>query len=258
MTQATDPVRVLHITDPHLFADSDSSLRGTATQQSLEQVLNHIKASAWPADVVAMTGDLIQDDSAAAYQRFCENFRGLNLPVHCVPGNHDIRDLMRPALNQPPFHYCDSVSLGNWLMIGIDSCLAKSAGGEVSEQEMSRLKQALDNTAAAHVLVCLHHPPLPVGSTWLDQVGLVNGESFLEEIGSSGKVRGVIFGHVHQEFDATHGNIRIIGTPSTCRQFMPGSDEFAVDDQPPAYRRICLHHDGQIDAELQWLPGPLD
>ena len=64
------------------------------------------------------------------------------------------------------------------------------------------------------------------------------------------KVRGVIFGHVHQAFDEDYRGRRIIGTPSTCRQFKPRADDFEVDDRPPAYRQITLAADGSIDAEL--------
>ena len=59
-----------------------------------------------------------------------------------------------------------------------------------------------------------------------------------------------MFGHAHQPYDAEHYGIRVLGTPSTCRQFMPGSEDFAVDDCPPAYRRITLHSDGSMDNEL--------
>ena len=63
-------IRVLHLTDPHLFADPDGELRGTNTQVSLARVLAHYQASDWNADRVVMTGDIIQDDTAEAYQRF--------------------------------------------------------------------------------------------------------------------------------------------------------------------------------------------
>lgn len=236
-----------------MFADAESSLRGTVTHTSLSRVLRHIEAENWPADIVAMTGDVIQDDSAEAYERFCELMTRLGLPVHCVPGNHDIRPLMLDAVSMPPFYYCDSLKIADWLITGIDSCLDGGAGGHVSDEEMSRLKQVIDDTNATHVLVCLHHPPLPVGSAWLDQVGLQNGEEFLEMIGASGKVRGALFGHVHQEFDQDHDGIRIIGTPSTCTQFKPDSPTFTLDDKPPAYRRISLLPDGTVDSELIWL-----
>jgi Icc protein len=228
-------------------------LRGTVTHESLQRVLDHILAADWPADIVAVTGDLIQDDSAAAYELFCDQFSTLALPVHCIPGNHDVRDLMRSALQRPSFHYCESVRIGGWMIVGIDSCLSGKAAGEVSAEEFERLGRILDEGKDDHVLICLHHPPLPVGSKWLDSVGLKNADAFLQFIGQHGQVRSAIFGHVHQPLDETVNGVRIIGTPSTCRQFKMNSDEFAVDDNPPAYRRLTLLPDGSLDEELIWL-----
>ena len=39
-----------------------------------------------------------------------------------------------------------------------------------------------------------------------------------------------ISGHVHQESDAVMSGIRMLTTPSTCVQFAPGSEDFALDD----------------------------
>ena len=245
----------MHVTDPHLFANSESNLRGTVTHSSLSAVLAHIGAAQWPADLVAVTGDLIQDDTRAAYHRFCDLMASLNLPVYCVPGNHDVRELMRDAVSQAPFHYCESVLINNWLIMGIDSCSSGDAGGDVDDVEMNRLAKSLADTSAEHVMICLHHPPLPIGSQWLDEIGLKNGDEFLRTIVQSGNVRLAIFGHVHQPFEAEHESIKIIGTPSTCRQFMAASDGFALDDHPPAYRRISLYADGSVENELIWL-GP--
>ena len=63
------PVKVLHLTDPHLFADRQGDLRGTVTYESLRTVLEHYRAGDWRADLALVTGDLIQDDSAEAYGR---------------------------------------------------------------------------------------------------------------------------------------------------------------------------------------------
>ncbi len=252
---SSNPIRVLHVTDPHLFANPESNLRGTVTHSSLSAVLAHIGAAQWPADMIAVTGDLIQDDTRAAYHRFCDLMAPLNLPVYCVPGNHDVRELMRDAVSQAPFHYCESVLINNWLIIGIDSCISGDAGGQVDDVEMNRLAKSLADTSAEHVMICLHHPPLPVGSQWLDEIGLKNGDEFLRMIVRSGNVRLAIFGHVHQPFEAEHESIKIIGTPSTCRQFMAASDGFALDEHPPAYRRISLYADGSVENELIWL-GP--
>ena len=200
-----------------------------------------------------VTGDLIQDDTPEAYDRFRELMLPLNLRVHCVPGNHDIRNLMRQVCCRPPFSYCAWEEIGNWLIIGIDSCVPDDAGGRVTSDELERLSEIVTQSPAKHVMVSLHHPPVPMGSKWLDTVGLKNGDEVLTRLGALKRVRIAAFGHVHQEYDQEHQGVRIIATPSTCRQFARGSDEFAVDDNPPAYRRIELNNDGGIDTELVWV-----
>jgi len=246
-------LRVLHLTDPHLFADPNGSLRGTQTFASLSAALEHYRAADWRADLVMVTGDLIQDDSKQAYEHFRTLLSSLDLPVYCVPGNHDVRTMMRAALQDPPFHYCATVECRDWLIVGIDSCVADKAGGSVNETELARLDSAIAGSSARHVMVALHHPPLAVGSKWLDTVGLDNGDELLARLARSGKVRLAIFGHVHQNFEAQHGDIRILGTPSTCSQFAAQSDIFAIDDHPPAYRRIQLYADGRHGDELVWV-----
>jgi Icc protein len=160
---------------------------------------------------------------------------------------------MRDALSQEPFRYCESLDSGNWLIVGVDSCVSGEAGGAVSLAELDRIDAEIAASQAENVMVCLHHPPVPMNSTWLDSVGLDNGDEFLQRIGASGKVQLVVFGHVHQEYDRKFDGIQIIGTPSTCRQFKKGSPLFAVDDHPPAYRCISLYTDGHIDHELVWV-----
>lgn len=236
-----------------MFADTKGDMRGIVTYSSLCAVLDHYRDGDWRADLAIVTGDLIQDDSPEAYKHFCQLLSTLQLPVHCLPGNHDVRELMRTAMAKPPFHYCESLLTNNWLIIGIDTCVTDQAGGHLGDAELARLETEIAATSAPNVLVCLHHPPVLMGSKWLDTVGLDNGDQFLERIAASGKVRLAMFGHVHQPYDADHGGVNIVGTPSTCRQFAQGSDEFAVDDNPPAYRRINLHTDGTFDHELVWL-----
>jgi Icc protein len=243
----------LHLTDPHLFADPAGELRGTATADSLQQVLDHYNAGDWRASRALITGDLIQDDSKEAYDRFRELLLPLNMRMHCVPGNHDVRDLMRLACVRPPFSYCATEEVENWLLVGLDSCIPDDAGGELATGELERFDEIVAASSAKHIMVFLHHPPIPMGSKWLDSVGLRNGDEVLERLQAAGRVRLLVFGHVHQPYDAEHLGIQIIGTPSTCRQFKPGSDEFDVDDRSPAYRRITLHKDGSADNELIWV-----
>ncbi len=246
-------MRILHLTDPHLFADKMGTLRGVQTSVSLKRVLKAYHQHSWEADMVVCTGDIVQDDSAKAYNRFRKKLKKLELPVVCVPGNHDVRSLMREMLAEPPFSYCPDLRDGNWLLTCVDSCVDGRAGGRIGTRELERFNATVAATDAEHVIVFLHHPPVVMGSAWLDSVGLEDAAEFMGAVGLQPKVRTVVFGHVHQEYDRMHGAVRVLGTPSTCRQFKPGSAEFDVDDRPPAYRRISLLPDGSVETCLVWV-----
>ena len=43
--------------------------------------------------------------------------------------------------------------------------------------------------------------------------------------------------------------------PSTCVQFKPGSEDFAVDDAAPGYRWFDLHADGRIETAVSRVEG---
>ena len=249
------PARVLHLTDPHLFGSADGELRGTNTLASLQAVIEHFQGSDWRADLIAVTGDIIQDDSRRAYERFRDCFSELGIPVACIPGNHDIPGLMQDVLGESPFSYCGTHVLQSWLIVGIDSCVAGQAGGRVSQKEITRLATIVSDSSQAHVLVCLHHPPASLGSRWLDSVGLEDSAEVLRQLASIPGVKATLSGHVHQDFFAEIEGVRVIATPSTCRQFKPKSDLFAVDARPPAYRLLELGVDGSIDSTLVWLDG---
>jgi len=49
------------------------------------------------------------------------------------------------------------------------------------------------------------------------------------------------------------GEIRIMGTPSTCFQFKPDSETLVYDNLGPAYRRLELTQDGIINTCVQYI-----
>jgi Icc protein len=75
----------------------------------------------------------------------------------------------------------------------------------------------------------------------------------LEIVDNSKRVRGIIWGHVHQASDRRRHGVRLMSTPSTCTQFLPNSDSFALDSRPPGYRWLNLMANGRIDTDVVWL-----
>ena len=177
----------------------------------------------------------------------------LGLPVLCLPGNHDEPRAMRRELAGAPFVLGGHVDLGRWRIVLLDSCIPGSAGGALSAQELAQLDEALGGAGARHCLVCLHHHPVAMSSRWLDRVGLSNAAEFLHLIDQHKNVRAIVWGHVHQAYDALRKGVRLLATPSTCAQFLPNSDDFAVDRRPPAYRTLELRADGSLVTEVVWV-----
>ena len=247
------PARLLHLTDPHLLGDESLEIYDVNTALSLRRVL--LEAGAEPArpDAVLVTGDVADDRSARAYDHFRNQLRGQGAPVLCLPGNHDTPSLMSAMLNSDGFRYCGRSTFGAWTVLMVDSHLPAEPSGLVAAAELERLEADLLACAGSHVLVCLHHPPLPVGSAWLDAVGLRNGAEFLAVIDRHPQVRAVLAGHVHQASDTERGPVRYLTTPSTCAQFTPRTENCVMDLRPPGYRWLSLLPDGSIETEVRWL-----
>jgi Icc protein len=245
-------VRITHFTDPHLYGGEQESLRGVVTLPALNAALTHARAHDWPPDAVLVTGDLVQDDPAG-YPHFRRLFGALGVPVLCLPGNHDEPQAMARELAGAPFQLEGFADLGRWRIVLLDSCLPGSASGALSKDTLARLEAALASAGKRHCMVCLHHHPVPMSSRWLDRVGLANPEEFFKVIDAHSNVRAIVWGHVHQNFDALRKGVRMLATPSTCAQFLPNADDFALDRRPPAYRTLELRADGSLVTEVVWL-----
>jgi Icc protein len=248
----TPDIRLLQISDPHLFANPRGQLRGIETLSTLRHVLAHAMRRRLSLDAVLCSGDIVNDD-AGGYAHFVRELTALGKPVYCVPGNHDDPALMRRALSQPPFQVGGYVDLGAaWRVVLVDSCLHGKASGRISRTELRALEAALSGSDR-YAMVCMHHHPVGMASHWLDAVGIENADELFKVLDTHPRVRVLSWGHVHQCFDGRRQGVRLLATPSTCRQFLPLSDDFAVDARPPAYRRLTLGSDGSIETEVVWV-----
>ncbi|MEO6185096.1 MAG: 3',5'-cyclic-AMP phosphodiesterase [Steroidobacteraceae bacterium] len=250
MTKST--INLVQFTDQHLFGDPTRALRGVVTLPALRATLSAARSDIGNSEAILATGDLVNDD-AGGYELFRTEFAALGKPVLCIPGNHDDVPAMRAALSEPPFQLGGVYDAGNWRTILLDSTIPGETGGALSADSMRFLEAALAGAPDRHALVCLHHHPIPMHSRWLDTVGLANGNEMVALLKRFANVRAVLFGHVHQQLDRDWEGVRMIATPSTCSQFKPLSDDFAVDNQPPAWRTLALHADGRLDTALRWL-----
>ena len=251
------PLTLLQISDTHLHAAADSRMRGVTTYATFLAVLEHAQRDRrWPVDAILATGDIVQDESRAGYERFRDALLPLGVPVYSIPGNHDDPKLMGEILASGPFQLGGELRQGSWSVVLLSTFLAGEDAGGLGPARLLGLRQALTAHAGQILLVAMHHHPLPMGSAWLDGVALRDATAFWSVIDAHPDVRAVICGHVHQAADRTRNRVRLLSTPSTCAQFLPSSEFFALDDRPPGMRWLELYDDGRIETEVAWVTAP--
>ncbi len=246
-------IKILHITDTHLYGDPEKCLAGVNTERSFSEVLQLARESVLPVDLVLVTGDLVHDSSEQGYLRIKEHLHSLNTPVYYLPGNHDQNEMLHKLLQTDLISMPTAAIHGDWMITMLDTSVKGSDGGHLDSGELEKLEIALQNNPNRHVLVCLHHQPIPIGSGWMDRMVLDNPDEFFAILKQYPNVQLVLYGHVHQESDQQHNGIRFLSTPSTSIQFTPNHEKFGIDDAPPALRWMALLPDGQIRTGLEYL-----
>lgn len=244
---ADRPLRLLQITDCHLGEYPGELLLGLNTDESLHDVLALVATE--PADLIINTGDVSSHGhvgSYARYQQMVDSY--VQVPHAWIPGNHDLPSAMDAAVEggkSPKI-----IEAGNWQLILLDSYVEGHEHGDLSESELNFLEQSL-NASDKPVLVFLHHQPQAVGSAWIDQYIVRSNSAFFEIIDRSDRVKAIIWGHVHQAHDVTRAGVRLIASPSTCIQFLPDRNEFALDPAMPGLRWFELHDSGHFETGVK-------
>ena len=234
-------VRILQITDTHLFAGETDTLLGINTLHSYHAVLDAIVKQQLPADLIVATGDLVQDQSTRAYQRFTDGIARLPAPCVWLPGNHDYQPSMAQELAAAGISPSKQVLLGDqWQILLLDSQVQSVPHGELSDDPLIWLDNCLAQQPDRHTVVMLHHHPLASGCTWLDQHSLRNSHMLAEVLTRYQNIEGILCGHIHQDLDVMWNGIRMLATPSTCVQFKPHCTNFTLDTAAPGWRYLEL------------------
>ena len=245
-------MKLLHLTDLHLVGKPSGQVRGVITHHTFASCLESALERHPGIDALVLTGDLVQDD-AGGYSLVRETLGQCGLPALCLPGNHDVPEAFAHSLVGYAKTGCE-VPLGDqWALLPLDSTLPGEERGRLGPARLQALAEVLDRPGQTNFLLALHHPPVALGSAWIDTLGLDDGDALLDLARHSGRVRGILWGHAHQAFDRVESGMTLMGTPSTCFQFVPGRDEFEIDPRGPGYRVIELRADGHLETAVEWL-----
>jgi len=250
---SADALKFIHITDTHLLNRPDETFYNLNTKKNLESVLSQSKTRYPDIDFFIFTGDISQTGTKESYTLFKSLTQQYDLPIYCVPGNHDTPYLLQSIIPSCPDSSINIIQLGNFSLILLNSCVEDKHHGLINDLCLRQLENHLQNNENQFNIIAIHHPPVLINSKWLDDLGLQNQTEFLHIINKFPHNTLLICGHVHQEIDHQSNNLRLLATPSTCHQFKTNSDyRHHIETPSPAYRYIKITTD-KVETKVHYV-----
>ena len=177
-------------------------------------------------DGIVVTGDVSDDGKSESYALFKSILKPLNLPIFCIPGNHDARAPFRAAFEGAG--YLPKAGKLNWQhklgalqIIGLDTLIEGQGGGGLDQDSLQFLKTCLADLKQAPAVVMMHHPPFKSGMAFMDSIGLQSGtEQFTEILDEHQGEILVLCGHIHRNISTRLAGHSVISAPSVCSSFL--------------------------------------
>ena len=240
----------VHLSDTHISTDPEYGKHHTShsTNAAAEALVKAVNALPFNVDFILHTGDVVYDPIPEAYLTARDILSQLARPVYYLSGNHDAgAELQRVLLGRTeiltPFYY--TFDANGFQIVGLDSNgPAEVPRGNIIPQQL----EWLDAICSAHddrpMVVAVHHNVLPVGSPWLDDyMRITNGEALHQILlKAKDRLRGVFFGHVHQNIQMLQDGILYTSALSSWNQFnsWPGSSETVEDGENSGFNVVSM------------------
>ena len=232
------PFLLLQLSDTHIGADW-----GTGDPTSdLEAAVASVTRLPDPPDAVLVSGDIANGGTDDQYAQAGELLDRLSAPVYVMAGNHDDREALRrnfalPGAGDEPVQY--AVDLGAVRLVVIDTTRPGEDAGELDEERLEWLEDALAEASDQPTVLALHHPPLVTGIAPWDATALTaeHRRALADVLSAHPQVRLLTAGHVHRSIVSTFDGRPLLTVPSTHAQakLQFGSPDLELVSEPPAY-----------------------
>ena len=247
-------LRIAHISDPH-FSHISYDLKQFLTKRWLGNTnlflfrskayqtkhLNHIPEllEKLKVDAVFITGDFSTtsyDKEFTKAQAFVAEFQKRNLPVYCLPGNHDCytkeAEASRIFYRYFPSeglenHRVEKHKLGNgWWWIGLDCAVATSliqSHGHFFQQTEEALEKALQQIPSGEQVIMGNH--FPLFGAGRPRHDLARGDQLKKIIKRYPQIKLYLHGHDHTRYiiEKREEKIPLVLNSGSCAQQPKGT-----------------------------------
>ncbi|NUT34320.1 MAG: phosphodiesterase [Hamadaea sp.] len=238
---------IAHISDTHLDGGERAVTRA-------RRVMDHLRGQR--LDAILVSGDLADHGAEDEYEQV-KAVLTADVPVLLLPGNHDERSAYRKVLLEGDSGGTAPINrvhrIGGLIFALLDSSIPGRHDGLLAPETLAWLRGVLEQ-ADAPVLVCLHHPPVPMHNPLVDTILLNDPEALAALVGEFPGVLAVLCGHVHAGAATTFAGRPLLTAPgvvSTTRLPWTTDAEFtwanvADRDDPPGIAYHVVDAAGRI------------
>ena len=189
------PTRILHVSDLHTGTREDPGV-----ERALVRLVEHVKP-----ELIVASGDLAHRGRRAEHERAARFLRGFGLPLHAIPGNHDIpytvparftrtfAEFERQWGTTEPVYRSDDL-----VIVGLNSVRPwRHQSGGLRQHQLDWAAEQLAATGpAAFRIVTLHHHLL--GAPWRSRKKPVSRRNQVLAALVEAGAELVLAGHIHQ------------------------------------------------------------
>ena len=214
-------MRLAQISDPHIRPDGVLYKNVADSAATLRAAVAQINALDPPADVVLLTGDVVDEGDPAEYAAARAILSRLTPRLLAIPGNHDSRAAFRDAFAdhtwlpaEGPLHFVDDQT-GPLRLIALDVTVPGAHHGDADAAALAWLEQALAAAPDRPTVIMMHQPPIDCGIPFLDKYKCRSGDRLAALIARFPAVERVVCGHVHRAMQTRLGGTLLCTAPST-------------------------------------------
>ncbi|WDH79359.1 metallophosphoesterase [Microbacterium esteraromaticum] len=242
-------LRILHLTDTHLFGDDSRHYDRVDTREHLTRALEHVDHLRF--DLVVCSGDVSEDGTAESYRWLRETLgtwaRERGARVVYAMGNHDRRETFREVLGggQPDAReqvmagtdearpVASAATVDGWRTIVLDSSIPQRGYGSIEPEQLGFLRSQLATPAPNGTVLVIHHPPIDAQTELLQALALDADDTHaLLDVLRGSDVRVVLSGHYHLPLVETVAGVPVVvapGVANIARSFDDPREESAID-----------------------------
>ncbi|MFW6357404.1 MAG: phosphodiesterase [bacterium] len=235
---------IAQLTDLHLTDEDQPAYNVVDTVSPLKRAVAHLNELNPRPDFCVVTGDIADDGSMHAYERAREILGKLVMDWVVLPGNHDHKaslvktllsgiDWVQPAEDR----ICWSLPLGHIRLLALDTTIPGCHQGGLDLPMLRWLENELDVHRNFPMILCMHHPPFPIGIGHMDRTPMTGAEKLAALLSESPNVIRILAGHAHRPIVGEFGGSLVSVAPSTAMQL-------ALDLRPQAPSEFVLEPSG--------------